>query len=197
MNPNAKAIVDVAVSLIPLRIPYVLGGESRQKCDCQGLIKLCIREAGGTINFAGSNDMFRHGAVWRGTIAEAKAQGKLVPGAAVFVVKHDSGEPGHYKADGIGNAKHVGLYCGRQEVEVMSASSVKGYVGATTLDKGWTHAAWLKDIDYTPAQSLTSPNQPTPVIPPNLSCMDIPKAIAAAQEFLDAVGALRGGNHHG
>jgi cell wall-associated NlpC family hydrolase len=177
MNPKTQAVVDVAIGLIPLKIPYVLGGETLKSMDCQGLVEYCIRKAGGSSNFVGSNAMYHNGVTWRGTIAEAKAQGKLVPGAAVFVLKQDGGEPEQYKYDGLGNANHVGLYCGRPEAEIVSASSVKGYVGAVTLDKGWTHVGWMNNIDYTIDTAITL----------DVSDMDVPKAVAAAQAFIDAV----------
>lgn len=188
MYPSAKAVIDVAISLLPKHIPYVMGGESLSKMDCQGFVEYCVREAGGESDFAGSNDMWRNDVVWTGTIAAAKAQGRLISGAAVFVVKHDNGEPEQYRGDGIGNANHVGLYCARPEAECMSASAVTGFLGATTLSQGWTHVAWLKSINYASRRATEQPNDTAAAA--DLPDIDYPKAIAAARAFIEAVGAV-------
>ncbi len=148
-SPKNTAVVQVALSLLagPV-IPYVAAGETRVGLDCQGLVELCVREAGGKISYAGSNDMFRNALTWRGTLAEANAQGKLLPGAALFILEADGKEPAKYKADGIGNASHVGLYLGEKSAEVVHASASKGCVCASTLKNAWTHVGLLKAVDY-------------------------------------------------
>jgi hypothetical protein len=161
--------------------------------DCSGLVKWSVRKSGGESNYVGSNDMWRRGLTWSGTIAEARAQGKLVPGAAVYVVKFDGSGSAKYKGDGCGNAHHVGMYCGAPNAEIVSASSIKKKVNAITLAQGWTHVAWLKSVDYSldavesvqdePASVQDEPTQPE---------IDMEKAIAAAKAFLEAVGGLGG-----
>jgi hypothetical protein len=152
MQPKSNAVAAVGVGLLNLpKIPYILGRETLSGMDCQGLVEYCVRTAGGTMSCVGSNDMFRNACSWIGTIAQAKAQGKLVPGAAVFVLKKDGGEPARYKADGLGNANHVGLYCGAPGAEIVSASASKGCVGTTALGQSWTHVGLLKSVDYTDA----------------------------------------------
>lgn len=103
----------------------------------------------------GSNDMWRNASEWTGTIADAKRLKFLVPGAVLFIVEQDGGEPDKYKKGGNqykecyeGNASHVGLYIGKPDVEVGHASSSRGKVSASTLKNAWTHVALFKSIDY-------------------------------------------------
>ncbi|GHV27047.1 hypothetical protein FACS18948_3780 [Clostridia bacterium] len=182
---KAQAVADAAVSLLSIKplIPYKLGGQSASGMDCEGLVQWCVRKAGGVSKYSGSNDMYRHDVQWRGTIKEAQAQGKLVPGAAVFVVNNNGAEPAKYKGDGYGNALHIGMYCGAPNAECVSASTVTGHVGTTVLSQGWTHVGWLKDVDYS-TDAATPPDQPK---------IDYPRATAAAKEFVEAVGGTYGG----
>ena len=127
-------------------IPYVLGGESIKGMDCQGLIEYVARALGGEMAFRGSNDMFRNACSYVGPLEQAKKEGRLVPGAVLFIVKHDGGELPNYK-DGKGNASHVGWYTGGQ-YEVVHASASRGKVAPSTLRNGWTHVGWLKAVEY-------------------------------------------------
>lgn len=122
-------------------IPY-------QQQDCQAFVEGCVGDCGGKMAYRGSNDMFRNACTWLGSIKEAKALGRLVPGALLFIHATDGGEPAQYKADGLGNASHVGLYCGLADAEVAHSSASRGRVAASTLKNGWTHAGWAKEIDY-------------------------------------------------
>ncbi len=146
----AAQVVNMALSLVKREgvIPYVLGGESLSGMDCQGFVEYCVRQCGGQMDFAGSNDMFRNACAWVGTVAEAKQLGRLLPGAALFILKQDGNEPARYQADGLGNASHIGLYLGDAQIEAAHSSSGKGKVCQTTLANGWTHVGLIKAIDY-------------------------------------------------
>lgn len=150
-KPKGIAVARTAAALLQgATIPYTGGGETLAGMDCQGLVEYCVRACGGSMSFSGSNDMFRNACAWLGTLAEAKAQGKLVPGTALFILEQDGGEPAKYKADGLGNASHVGLYTdtGGTGPEVVHASASRGCVAASTLKNAWTHVGWLKAVDY-------------------------------------------------
>lgn len=149
-NPKAAAVVQAALALLTgPPIPYVKGGETLAGMDCQGLVEYCVRACGGQMSYSGSNDMFRNACSWVGTLAEAKAQGKLLPGAVLFILEAvNSDTPQKYRTDGIGDASHIGLYCGDKAAEVVHASGSKGCVLASTLKNGWTHVALLKAVDY-------------------------------------------------
>lgn len=112
--------------------------------DCQGFIEQTVKRAGGTMkDYRGSNDMFRNAC---SAVVPLKGA-KLEPGMVLFIVKKDGGEPPRYKADGLGNASHVGWYTGGR-YQVVHSSATRGKVAASTLKNGWTHAGWLKEIDY-------------------------------------------------
>ena len=148
-KPTAKACADLAMAeLEGDLIPYMLGKESLdgRGADCQGLVEAVVRALGGTISYRGSNDMFRNACTYVATLDQAKVEGRLVPGAVLFIVRLDGGEPPQYK-DGKGNASHVGWYTGGR-YEVVHASSSRGKVAASTLKNAWTHVGWLKSVDY-------------------------------------------------
>lgn len=154
-------------------IPYVEGKESLNPAigaDCQGWVEAIIRDLGGKISYAGTNEMWRRAVVWAGTIAEAKAQGKLVPGCCPAIIKQDGKEPDKYKPGGsmydpskIGNCSHIGWYIG-DKYEVIDASYTRKTVSPTTL-KGFTHIFWLKEVDYSDAGSPVRPPSPQPENP--------------------------------
>lgn len=148
-KPRASSVAAIAAMLtkrIP-SIPYVFGGQTIDGLDCQGYIEYCVNNAGGKMNYAGSNDMYRNaGKVY--TLSEAKRLGYLVPAAGLLIVKQDNGEPDIYKEDGLGNASHVGYYLNMDGVEVGHASASKECVTQSTLRNGWTHVILFDDIDY-------------------------------------------------
>lgn len=148
-KPRARDCAAFAMDLLNgERIPYVLGGEhlDHRGSDCQGLIESVVRKLGGQMSYRGSNDMFRNACSYIGTLKQAKNDGRLVPGAVLFIVRKDGKQPAHYK-DSLGNASHVGWYTGGK-AEVVHASSSKGAVVPSTLKNAWTHVGWLKAVDY-------------------------------------------------
>lgn len=115
-----------------------------QQEDCQGFIEQTVKRAGGRMkDYRGSNDMYRNACSEIAPLAIARLQ----PGMLLFIVAHDGGEPDRYKADGLGNASHVGWYTGGI-YQVVHSSATRGGVAPSTLKNGWTHAGWLKEIDY-------------------------------------------------
>ena len=158
MKPYASKVVKTAAELIQREppIPYVLGGETLAGLDCQGYIEYCVRQNGGTMSYAGSNEMWRSDSIWTGTLDEAKKKGYMVPGALLFIVENDGNEPDKYKQGGKsykpgfeGNASHVGMYLKSPLAEVGHASSSRGKVSSSTLKNAWTHLSLSKNIDYT------------------------------------------------
>ncbi|GHV27128.1 hypothetical protein FACS18948_3990 [Clostridia bacterium] len=166
MIPKSQIVANIAVGLLSLpTIPYSLGGETLSKMDCQGMVEYCVRTAGGTMNYAGSNDMYRRACSWVGTLEQAHQQKKLVPGVAVFVVSKNGGEPAQYSGDGYGNASHVGLYCGVPGAEIMNSSSSRGCVAPSTFKNAWTHVGWLSSVDYSTVAKVVLPVAPlTPLV---------------------------------
>lgn len=145
---TAGQTVAAALSLLAQEppIPYA-------QMDCQKFVRECVRQAGGEMRYGGSNDMFRNACTWTGTLAEARQSGRLVPGALLFIVQRDGGEPAQYQADGLGNASHVGLYCAAPGAEVAHSSASRGQVAASTLQNGWTHAGLASAIAYSAPQA--------------------------------------------
>jgi hypothetical protein len=156
---STAKVVQKALSLLDVHpeIPYVGGGGTLKGMDCQGLVEWCINQAGGKAAYSGSNDMWRNACAYRATLKDAKAAGKLVPGALLFIWAEDGEEPAKYQGDGEGNAYHIGVYCGAPKAEVIHASYSRGMVAPSTLANAWTHVAWFKGVDYGGEAALSTP----------------------------------------
>ncbi|GHU77469.1 hypothetical protein AGMMS49992_25400 [Clostridia bacterium] len=152
MAIQARHLAEEALKLLSYsQIPYVHGGSSLNGMDCIGLVKYCAKQAGAWLNYAGSNDAFRNACSWLGTYTEAKAQGRLVPGAVGFMLEHDGQEGVKYRADGIGNASHIGVIVLSGDIHSIDASSSAGRVRTRTArdaERIWTHIGWLKELNY-------------------------------------------------
>lgn len=154
-RPTAKAVADMAITRASgSTIAY-------SEEDCKGFIEKCIRLCGGSIQTSGTNDMVRNHCAWLGTLANAKAAGKLVPGAFLLIWKEETDElPAKYRGDGLGDFNHIGIYVGdkgftekgllgtRRSYEVIHSSKTKGKVAGSTLKNGWTHVMYLQEVDY-------------------------------------------------
>lgn len=140
---SALAFCEAAEAAVT-RNPPILYAEE----DCQAFVENTVKRAGGDMgDYRGSNDMYRNACDKIMTLEDARIEGVIMPGTVLFIVEQDGGEPGRYKADGLGNASHIGIYSGGQ-YEVVHSSASRGRVAASTLKNGWTHAGWLKEIDY-------------------------------------------------
>ena len=162
-KPTAQACANLAMDELDGDfIPYILGKETLDGdgADCQGLIEAIVRALGGRLSYRGSNDMFRNACSYVSTLSQARKDGHLVPGAVLFIVRQDGGEPPQYK-DKKGNASHVGWYTGGR-YEVVHASSSRGKVAASTLKNAWTHVGWLKAVDYS-NNNITTPIKEEPM----------------------------------
>ena len=128
--------------------------------DCQAFMELIFSECGTKISYKGSNDMYRNACSWVGTLEEAKKEGRLVPGAALFIVEFDGKEPDEYKVDGLGNASHVGMYVGPNALtdvdkngksrvcDVVHSSASMERVAGSTLKNAWTHVGLWKNAEF-------------------------------------------------
>ena len=158
MSATAAQLASEALRLLTLpEIPYRYTGTTLASMDCQGAVKYCAQQIGVKLNYTGSNDMFRNACSWVGTLAEAQASGRLVPGALAFIVKHDGQEGERYRLDGLGNANHVGIITLSGNTFSVDASSSAGKVrGQPERDavRTWTHVGWLKALDYTVSNEI-------------------------------------------
>jgi hypothetical protein len=152
-KPTALAVAARAVAA-------VARGHTYAEMDCQAFVEHCVITAGGAMAYAGSNDMARNAVSGLWPLAEARRAGRLVACAGLFIHAHDGGEPARYRADGLGNFSHVGLYVGakaltdtdkngnRRACDVVHSSQSMGRVAGSTLANGWTHAGWFTAVDY-------------------------------------------------
>lgn len=139
-------------------IPYKLGGRSDKGTDCINLAGWCCEELGckKTDVPYGSNTAWRTAMQWKGTMKEAVAQGKLVPGALIYIKRAATEQWPD------GDYGHVGVYTGwrqgfpQNHIQV-HASSAYGVVSIPTETR-WNCVAWLKCIDY--SQPAATPDKP-------------------------------------
>lgn len=153
MKPTANQVAQAATLVAHVGYTY-------DELDCQAFVEHCVRQAGGRMDYLGTNDMARR-AAWLGTLDEARAQGRLVPGAGLLIREAtEANLPARYAGDGLGDFSHVGLYVGenaltdtdkngrRRACDVVHSSATMGRVAGSTLQNGWTHALWFSEIDY-------------------------------------------------
>ena len=153
MKPTANQVARAATLAAHVGYTY-------DELDCQAFVEHCVRQAGGRMDYLGTNDMARR-AAWLGTLDEARAQGRLVPGAGLLIREAtEANLPARYTGDGLGDFSHVGLYVGenaltdtdkngrRRACDVVHSSATMGRVAGSTLQNGWTHALWFSEIDY-------------------------------------------------
>ena len=153
MKPTGESVATAAVVAFAVGYTY-------DEMDCQSFIEHCVRQAGGTMDYLGTNDMARR-AAWLGTLDEARAQGRLVPGAGVLIREEtEANLPARYVGDGLGDFSHVGLYVGEDALtdvdkngnarscDVVHSSATMRRVAGSTLANGWTHVMWFQEIDY-------------------------------------------------
>lgn len=123
------------------KIPYVNNGSTINGMDCQGLVEYLLRECGTSVNYLGSNDMWRNLGKWSGTVEEAvKLFGSIPSGALLYIWKQD-GAPSRYKDDK-GNATHVGVYLDSNEA--VHASASRGCVAPSTIKNKSINGGWNK-----------------------------------------------------
>ena len=153
MKPKGTDVAAAAVQAVSVGYTY-------DEMDCQTFIEHCARQAGGTMDYLGTNDMARR-AAWLGTLSDARAQGRLVPGAGLLIREEtEANLPARYAGDGLGDFSHVGLYVGENALtdvdkngnarscDVVHSSATMGRVAGSTLQNGWTHVMWFAEIDY-------------------------------------------------
>lgn len=153
MKPTANQVAQAAMAAAHVGYTY-------EEMDCQAFVEHCVHQAGGAMDYLGTNDMARR-AAWLGTLSDARAQGRLVPGAGVLIREEtEANLPARYAGDGLGDFSHVGLYVGENALtdvdkngnarrcEVVHSSATMGRVAGSTLANGWTHVMWFAEIDY-------------------------------------------------
>ena len=153
MKPTANQVAQAAMAAAHVGYTY-------EEMDCQAFVEHCVHQAGGAMDYLGTNDMARR-AAWLGTLSDARAQGRLVPGAGVLIREEtEANLPARYAGDGLGDFSHVGLYVGEDALtdvdkngnarscDVVHSSATMRRVAGSTLANGWTHAMWFQEIDY-------------------------------------------------
>ena len=154
MKPTANQVARAATAAAHVGYTY-------EEMDCQAFIEHCVRQAGGSMDYRGSNDMAR-GAAWLGTLSQARAQGRLVPGAGVlYVYLLNGGKPARaLRRRRPGRLQPCGPLRGRgrphrhrqkrQDAQLRRGAFQRyhGPRAGSTLQGGWTHVLWFPDIDY-------------------------------------------------
>ena len=127
--------------------------------DCQAFVEACLKDAGLSLNLAGSNAWFRqvYRNGWVGTPEQCRAKFGFIPkGAFLFILEPHGGEPAIYWADGLGNASHMGIYTGvytNGQKGAMASSKSKGGViysafSGSTINGGWNMVGLWNRLDY-------------------------------------------------
>lgn len=126
--------------------------------DCQAFVEDVLKDIGvrkpdGTAyNWRGSNSMYRNYYSWRGSVEECKRVFGDIPIGAFVYVWDPTGEEEVGYHDGLGNAKHVGIYCGNNVVRdstryKRSGEYVRNGPGTTTLNN-FNKVTLFSGLDY-------------------------------------------------
>lgn len=166
MKPRAVQLARAAVQAVGVGYTY-------DEMDCQAFIEHCARQAGGAMDYLGTNDMARR-AAWLGTLSQAQAEGRLVPGAGLLIREEtEENLPARYASGGLGDFSHAGLYVGpdaltdtdktgrMRSCDAVHSSATMGRVAGSTLQNGWTHAIWFPEIDYGEGDATGTPGAVT------------------------------------
>ena len=126
--------------------------------DCQAFVERCLKDIGIDLNLAGSNAWYRR-MTWTGTPEACLARfGRIPAGAFLFILKRDGKEPAKYRADGIGNASHIGI--GTPDGAIHSSASrgcvARSAFAGRTIPGGWNRVGLWAALDYGPDISLSS-----------------------------------------
>lgn len=117
-------------------------GIAYEKLDCQAFVEKVLHDCGISQNWRGSNHMWREALSYKKAIESVS---EIPAGAWLFTVKQDGGEKERGYNDNEGNAKHVGIYLGNNDV-------IHSTTGGVQMDKitskRWTHYGLCKYIDY-------------------------------------------------
>lgn len=94
-------------------------GVKYSQMDCQKFVETVLKDCGvrkpdgKAYDWKGVNSMWRNAFTWKGTIEEAKRVYGAIPiGAWMIHWVNDGGEKERGYNDGLGNAKHIGIYTG-------------------------------------------------------------------------------------
>lgn len=126
-----------------------------EQLDCQAFVEavlkdIGVRKANGQpFDWRGSNSMYRNYYAWRGTVAECIKQFGRIPVGAFVYIWEPSGEEEVGYHDGLGNAKHVGIYCGDNVVRDSTRSTKTGRngPGSRNMD-GFNRVTLFNHLDY-------------------------------------------------
>ena len=128
---------------------------SYDQLDCQGFVEAVLKEIGvrkdngKPYDWRGSNSMYRNYLSWRGSVEDCIKKFGSVPVGAFVYIWEPTGEQEKGYTDGLGNAKHVGIYCGNNVVRDSTRSSKTGRngVGSRTLS-GFNKVTLFEGLTY-------------------------------------------------
>lgn len=131
-------------------------GTPYSEMDCQAFVEWCFRKCGYSKDLAGSNAWYRYimqnGAVM--TPEDCVRQLGTVPkGAILFILEQNGKEPEKYKADGIGNASHMGICTGSRGKGAIASSKSRGGVAESefhnkSIKGGWNRVGLPNFVVY-------------------------------------------------
>ena len=145
-------------------------GRSYDEMDCQRFVETCMKDCGVREDLPGSNAWYRR-MNWTGSPEECKSRyGRIPKGAFLFILEQNGKEPEKYKADGIGNASHIGIYTGEGK-GAMDSSKSRGLVGESyfkgkTVKGGWNRVGlWTDRFAYEGVDATVSESKATQAVP--------------------------------
>ena len=125
-------------------------GAAREDCvDCSGAFVWAFKQHGQSIAH-GSNTIARE-LICAGRMRPVS---QARPGWALFKHAFDGGEPDKYKADGLGNYKHIAL-CSRDGTRALNAKGEQYGFCSDSLS-GYSYAAPLPGVEYEEEKAMNA-----------------------------------------
>ena len=132
--------------------------------DCQAFVEAVLKDIGirkkdGSVyNWRGSNSMYRTYFSWRGSVDECITAFGSVPLGAFVYIWDPTGETEVGYTDGLGNAKHVGIYCGNDIVRdsTRSTKTKRNGVGTRSMS-GFNRVTLFSGLDYNLSTDYNDP----------------------------------------
>lgn len=128
----ASNLAEVARNLLQTNIPFKKGGTSLNGMDAGGFIHYCLKQLNLLVSSIGTNTLYREIGKSAIPLKAAMSQGKVVPGAILFHVVHNGGEPAQFRKDGRGNADYASIAIDSQYAAY--PSEIKGHLIQTKIE---------------------------------------------------------------
>lgn len=162
----ASRLADIALQVYAQQPPFKKLGHTMTGMDGAGFISYCFSQLGITVPYNGTNTLYRAVGGNRMSLQSAMAYGKVLPGALLFCVSRDGGEPERYRSDGLGNAEFAEICVDPKRAVYVSGSKKKLIETKIELVSGKANTVVFHPALNYGFPGSAVPQQPSPILHP-------------------------------